>query len=346
MSTQFQCQGCGALLEFDPRLQGLKCEYCGSVEAIEVEHKAAEEHDILSAPKTYGWGLELKAVGCESCGATISSDTSLAGACSFCDSPYVREIPANPDIIRPETMVPFKISRDNAMALFRRWIGRGWFRPSNLKQLARPEKFRGIYTPFWTYDCTTHSDWSAMSGYYYYVKSGKAMVRRVRWTPSSGSRNGIYDDILILASKGLDESLVSDIQPFHLNQLESYKAEFMAGWQAEEYVIGLPEGWMKAQWIIHEAEKTKCARAVPGDTHRALTVNTQLDNVKYKHILLPIWISAYRYKEKTFRFLINGQTGEVQGEAPISWPKVGAVVAVVTGIAAGVFYYLWSQGMI
>jgi hypothetical protein len=330
---RFQCRNCGAGLEFDPETHGMKCDYCDSFEVIEYEQITPEEHDIFSAPRNKGWGLEVKTIQCESCGATISSP-ELAGDCSFCGSNYVKEAKSNPDIIRPETMVPFKITRESARARFKKWIGGGWFRPSNLKQLARPERLRGVYTPFWTFDCTAHSEWSAMSGDYYYERRGKTTVRRVRWWPSQGWRDGVYDDVLVLASKGLDEELVDDIKPFHLSHLEPYNARFMAGWQAEEYVIGLPEGWMQARWRINDIERKLCTRAVPGDTHRALIVNTQLDNIKYKHILLPVWVSAYRYKDKSYQFLVNGQTGEIRGKAPISWVKVGITVAIVAGAAA------------
>lgn len=278
---RFQCKNCGAGLEFDPRTHGMKCDYCDSVEIIGYESITPEEHDIFSAPRNTGWDREAVTIQCDSCGATISAP-KLAGGCSFCGSSYVREAKSNPDIIRPETMVPFKISREGARARFNSWLGRGLFRPSNLKELARPERLRGIYTPFWTYDCTVHSDWSAMSGYYYYEtrtrQTNQGMrtekVRQVRWVPTAGSRDDIYDDILVLASKGLDEELVEDIEPFNLQQLEPYRTEFMAGWQAEEYAVGLPEGWMKARWLIREAERAKCERLVPGDTHRALIVNT------------------------------------------------------------------------
>ncbi len=354
MVKQFKCQGCGAFLEFDPRLQGLKCEYCGSVEAIEVEYKVAEEHDIFSVPKETGWDTVMATVQCESCGATISREKELAGECAFCNSPYVKELPATADIIRPETLIPFRIGDNTAKQIFRKWVGKGFFRPSNLKKLSRLAMIKGVYTPFWTYDCHANSSWTAQSGYYYYVSetysTPKGMrtrqVQKVRWTPSAGTRDDMYDDVLIVASKGLDYDLVNKIYPFHLEQLVPYTPEFLSGWLAEEYAIDVKSGWGYAMQKVRASERDKCARVVPGDTHRALSVHTTFSNVTYKHVLLPVWVAAYQYKNKTYHFLVNGQTGEIQGYAPISWLKVGAVVAVITGIAAGLVYYLWSQGMI
>jgi hypothetical protein len=161
----------------------------------------------------------------------------------------------------------------------------------------------------------------------------------VRWVPSSGSRDGYYDDVLILASKGLDQAMVDKISPFNLEFLEPYRAEFLSGWQAEEYSIGVVEGWMRARWKVLDRERNACARAVPGDTYQGLNVNTNLDSIRYKHILLPVYVAAYRYKDKTYRFMVNGQTGEVQGEAPISWAKVAAVVLAVAGAASALLYF-------
>ena len=110
---------------------------------------------------------------------------------------------------------------------------------------------------------------------------------------------------------------------------------------AEEYGIDLRQGWVGAQRFVHSSERQKCGSDVPGDTYRFLRVNTTFNNIKYKHILLPVWIAAYQYKQKTYHFLVNGQTGEVQGFKPISWAKVVAFVGAVAAavIALGYFFY-------
>ncbi|UCE74174.1 MAG: hypothetical protein JSV56_00335 [Methanomassiliicoccales archaeon] len=352
MSKQFECQNCGAYLEFDPKTQALKCDFCDSVKVIEVEHKVVEEHDFFSAPRSTGWNTSVTTTQCESCGATISSGAKVAGDCAFCGSPYVKEQPQHTNIIRPETLVPFKVDRKGAMNRYHTWIGKGFFRPSKLKKISRLELLKGVYVPFWTYDCSTHSNWTAESGYYYYVtetytayEDGRRVtktrqVRKVRWVPSSGARNDFYNDELIVASRGLDYHLVFKIYPFYLQQLVPYKPEFISGWLAEEYAIDLRQGWGIAKENVMSKERAKCAAEVPGDTHRFLRVNTSFGNITYKHILLPIWVASYHYKNKTYHFLINGQTGEVQGYAPISWIKVGAVVAIIAGIVAGVLYFV------
>ncbi len=353
VTEQFECNSCGAHLEFDPNTQHMKCEFCDSEEVIPIEHKAIVEHDFNSAPLAIGWDRPVMSFQCDSCGATISSEKKIAGKCTYCNSPFVKQRPPRPDLIRPETLVPFKVNKKKAKHLFHNWLGKGWFRPSNLSQLSKLDLIKGVYTPFWTYDTNAFSNWSAESGYYYYVTetytvtvNGKRetrtrQVRKVRWVPSNGNRSGFYNDVLVPASKGMNSELILKIYPFHLQQLVPYKPEYLSGFLAEEYGINLKNGWVTAKNFVNSSERDKCGRDVPGDTYRFLRVSTTFSKIKYKHILLPVWIAAYLYKQKTYHFLVNGQTGEVQGFKPISWAKVAAFVGTVAAIVLGLAYFFY-----
>ncbi len=351
MQKQFECKNCGAYLEFDPNTQALKCSFCDSMEVIEVEHKAILEHDFFAAPQSLGWDKKVTSIKCDNCGATTNWGKKAAGDCAFCGSPFVKPQPQKENIIRPETVVTFKVGENKAKQIFHDWISKGLFRPSALKKMGRLENISGVYVPFWTYDSATRSDWTADAGYYYYVtetystyENGKHVtktrqVRKTRWVPTSGSRNDFYNDVLIVASKGLDHKLVFKIYPFHLNQLVPYKPDYLSGWLAEEYAVDVRQGWDIAKGNILSKERSRCAAEVPGDTHRFLRVNTSFSNITYKHILLPVYVASYNYKGKTYHFLINGQTGELQGYAPISWLKVAAVIAAVAGIVGLIYYF-------
>jgi hypothetical protein len=164
------------------------------------------------------------------------------------------------------------------------------------------------------------------------------MQRRTRWTPAAGERTDFHDDVLVCASKGVDEGTLEGTYPYGLSECRPYRGEFLSGWAAEEYAVDLKRGWEHARRRVNEEEVRRCAREVPGDTHRNLRVWTQHAGVTWKHLLLPLWIATYRWRDKGYRFLVNGQTGKVAGTAPVSWVKVS--VAVVLGIAA-VLAILW-----
>ena len=86
-------------------------------------------------------------------------------------------------------------------------------------------------------------------------------------------------------------------------------------------------------------------RDIGGDEQRIHSVKTQHDNVTFKHILLPVWISAYRYQNQVYRFLVNARTGEVQGERPYSWVKITLLVlAILAAVGIAVLMVQSSSG--
>ena len=193
--------------------------------------------------------------------------------------------------------------------------------------------------PFWTFDARVHSDWSADAGYYYYVTeptvvivNGKPtvqmrQVRKVRWEPAWGRRDDAYDDLLVHASKGLPEKLAGELGRFDTKALVPYRPEYLAGWRAEEYAVDLESGFRAAQATIETTQLQRCGADVPGDTHRALRVANSVSDVRWKHVLLPVWSLTYDFAGKSYAVLLHGQTGKVVGEAPYSFIKIFLLVA-------------------
>ncbi len=350
-ARQFPCKNCGANLDYAPGTTSLKCQYCGTENEITVEAKPIVEHEIeelelLAKTQATGFGAETRSFLCKNCSATSSvPGGTTATRCPFCGSDVVFEAPSNPNMIRPESVIPFQVATDAATQKFRDWLRRRWLAPGALKKMAQLAKIDGVYEPFFTYDSQADSDWSGEAGHYYYVsvpatvmRNGKPtsitrQERRIRWESRSGHHSEFYDDVLIGASRGLPERIVTKAYPFHLGVLVPYDPRFLAGFLAEEYSVDPREGWQKAKIQIVENERRECSRSLDGDTQRGLRVSTRLSRSTWKHVLLPLYVAAYMYGPKTYRFVVNGQTGEVQGEAPISWIKVAAIVG---GIAAAI----------
>ena len=151
------------------------------------------------------------------------------------------------------------------------------------------------------------------------------------------------DDVLVPAGGQIDKAMIQNLYPFETKALVPYKPEFLAGWGAEAYSVDLKQGWSEGQAIMKSRIEQACAARVPGDTQRNLRVNTAYSKMTYKHVLFPVWIASYRYSDKVYHFLVNGQTGEVQGQAPISWIKVMLVVLIVVAVLVAIFLLL-SRG--
>ena len=347
---QFPCKNCGAKLDYAPGTTSLKCPYCGTENAIAVEAKPIVEHKIeelamMASTQATGFGTQTRSFKCRNCTATSTVPGNVqATRCPFCGSTVVFEQSANPNMVRPESVIPFAINADGATQKFRLWLKSRWLAPGKLKKMAALAKIDGVYEPFFTYDAQADSDWWGEAGHYYYVSvprtvnQGGRMVtvqqqeRRIRWESRSGHHAQFYDDVLICASTGLPERIVTKAYPFHLNALVPYNPAFLAGFLAEEYTLDPRVGWEKAKAQVTSNEQSECSKALDGDTQRALRVNTMLSRITWKHMLLPLYVAAYMFGSKTYRFVVNGQTGEVQGEAPISWAKV----AIIAGVAIAV----------
>ena len=203
--------------------------------------------------------------------------------------------------------------------------------------------------PFWLFDAATHSAWTAEAGHYYYVsvqvqENGRTVTRqeqRVRWVPAAGRLEHFFDDLPTIASRGLDAGLAQSIEPFPTDGLVTYDKAYLSGFIAEEYAVDVKEALAAAQQRMEAEIRAACAAQVPGDTHRNLVVRTSYSGVAYKNALLPIWIAAYQYGGKAYRFLVNGVTGKTSGTAPWSWVKIS--FAVITGLTL-LFIILATSG--
>jgi len=360
----FPCSNCGAKLAYDAGAQAMKCPYCGTQQDIPKQPQAKgppvgreipiEEGLRLAAR---GFGTPVTQVSCSDCGASVNvSPGEQTAKCAFCGSQQVLAQEAPGTAIRPESLVPFKLDKKAANEKFEVWLGELWFRPNDLKKMAKLQEMGGVYIPFWTFDAWASSDWSADAGYHYYEteyytddngNQASRQVQRTRWVPASGHRQDFFDDTLVCASRGLPPELVSKFETFDTKQLTAYQPQFLAGWRAESYAVELMPAWGSAQARMGDVQRGRCSSDVPGDTQRNLSVRNEFSHVTFKHVLLPIWIAAYRYNGKPYQFLVNGQTGEVVGKAPWSvWKITLAILAaaiVITAISIAYYQYDQSQ---
>ncbi len=344
---QYPCSSCGAEVVFDPGTSSMKCPYCQAETELPQNEERVEELDFEAFLKNAAEDSETEEVNtrkCDSCGAEASfAPGEAAGECPFCGSPVIVQGGTTKQI-RPRGLLPFKITRKKALSSFREWIHGLWFAPNKLKKYARHDaKLDGVYVPYWTYDCVTVSHYTGQRGEHYWVTehyttmvNGKSQsrtrrVRKTRWYPASGVVKMSFDDILVLASRSLPRKYADKLEPWDLENVAAYSDDFLSGFKAQSYQVGLEEGFGQAREIMEKPIRNAIRADIGGDEQRIHTVNTSYSDITFKHLLLPVWISSYRYKERVFRFLVNARTGEVQGERPWSFWKI--TLAILGGLA-------------
>ncbi len=349
---RFPCDNCGSDMRFDPGDERLICDHCGNTEAI--ASSGPWQGSIREIDFQQGVNQQLAAEDieetcvndCPNCGAQTEFDPDIhAAECPFCATPVVTSTGAHRHI-KPRGLLPFELDESRARDAMTDWLGSLWFAPNGLQNYARKgRKMNGIYVPYWTFDADTKSRYTGQRGKHYYetrtvMRDGKRQtvrVRKTRWTPVSGRVARFFDDVLVLASKSLPKRYTDALEPWDLSSLEPYKPEYLAGFRAEGYQVELVDGFTEARAYMDRMIRRDVKYDIGGDDQRIGTVDTTVSDVTFKHILLPVWLAAYKYRGKTYRFVVNGRTGRVQGERPYSAWKiafavcVGLVIALVAG---------------
>ena len=341
--TDKKCPNCGATVVFDPATGGMHCDYCGYTCELPKPEDGNEicEMDFESALHTesFNWGEQKKEVQCKQCGAvTIYDALETAAVCPFCGSTSVMPA-ANDNTIAPGAVCPFAITKDQAGERFTKWLKGKLFAPKKAKKSARPESFQGVYLPYWTYDAQTTSNFTGRAGYDKRVKDRDGNVRtETDWRYVSGIYQEFFDDVTVMASKRQADSGVRACEPFDFSKLVPYSPQVVAGFVAERYSIGLKEGWESAQKNIQSRLSSSISsyirRRWNADRSDSVRFSTLYSNITYKYLLVPTWISSFKYKDKVYQFAVNGQTGKVGGKAPVSAWRVILFIAIIIAIIA------------
>jgi predicted RNA-binding Zn-ribbon protein involved in translation (DUF1610 family) len=340
---RFPCPACGADLRFQPGTTAMKCQHCGHEEPIPEIRGGLIEHDLREAARLPPAAMEETRVArCESCGAEIEFDADVhSKECPFCASPIVTDTGLHRHI-KPQAQLPFLITEEEARAAMNKWLGRLWFAPSDLVRFARAERrLQGIYVPYWTYDAETETEYTGQRGTIYYEvenvavmvggkrQMSKQQVAKMRWQGVRGRVAREFDDVLVLGATSLPQRFTDAIAPWDLTALSAYEPRYLAGFRAEGYTVPVEEGYGRAREIMNAAIAGDVRRDIGGDGQRIGKMDTKVGRLTFKHVLLPVWMAAYRYGGKSYRFAINGRTGQVSGERPYSWIKIGLMVALM-----------------
>lgn len=365
METDVKCVNCGAAVRFDPDTGKLKCGYCGTLQEIEYEDVELVENDYEAAISEGKEKLQVHmgqtAIQCKSCGAvTVFETNTQSSVCPFCGSNMIVKNEAGEDMLRPSHLIPFRISEEKVKEGYAYWIKKRWFAPKRAMRKAGLEQIQGIYVPFYTFDFNTVSDYDAQSGIDHRAAVHRTVFEDGRsrqvteyethtdWTPVSGRYEKFFNDILVPCDKELDDKLLKKMGDYRHRELKPIHKGYMAGFGVKRYTIGLEEGFEKAKnkdFVAKEIEKgikNHVCSKYNSDRVIVTSFYSMCENITFKHILMPMWISTYLIKGKKYCYLVNGQTGTAAGKRPVS---VGKIIALALGVAAAVaaLWILWPS---
>jgi predicted RNA-binding Zn-ribbon protein involved in translation (DUF1610 family) len=333
-------------MKFDIKKQVFACSACKTEYDLQTLSDTVKENDFklyLERERATVPFEGMAVVACQQCGMEISfSGSQFSATCPMCGSTQVATVKQSAGI-PPDGVIPFKIDKKDAQERFKAWVKSRWFAPNDFKKRYAEGGLTGMFLPFWTYDADAISSYQGRGGKDRKEKDKDGKEKTVTdWYPVRGVVNASFDDIQICASK--KEKNVEGVLPYGTTtNTKPFSAGYLSGYYAEVYKIKADMGFESAKKIMERTLRRLAEKDIKKKYDRAdvQSLSTKYSNVTYKHVLLPLWSSAFGYKGKTYDYAINGETGKVSGSRPYSAVKIALAVL---GVAAAVaVWYLMTQ---
>ena len=339
----YKCPACGAPIEFDSESGKMSCDYCASsfdVSQIDTQYKKYENkvYDETPVEKEY---CSFDGYMCNSCGAEVATDENTAATfCSFCGSPTLIRGRLT-GALKPELVIPFKIKKEEAVAAYKKWTGKGIITPSCFRKESTIQKITGMYVPFWLYDYDAQGYVTATGTRTSKSRSGDTVTVRTAHYQIGRNVESKYELIPADASEKMDDKTMDLLEPFNYDELRPFEMPYLSGYFAEKYTYKAEDMKNRIENRVRDYVNDEARSTMIGyQTLNILSSNLNLTRKRASYALMPVWILNYQYKGKNYSFNMNGQTGRIVGKLPKSMAKIAALFSGVTAASALIFALL------
>ena len=330
-------------MRYDIAKGGSVCDYCGAFEAMpKPEETSVDEQDFESALRdaSRDWGISKRNVTCDQCGAVMFFDPDqMSSVCPFCGSPIVLSAEEADCGIAPSAIIPFSITKEEVAKKFYYWNRFAFWSPESFRKGKVLGNLVGVYIPFWTFDANTTSEFSGRFGYEY----GRDDTTDIRWQERSGTVEAFIDDTCVCASKNfMRDKMLNTVAKFEASELVPYTPDALVGFAAEKYTISIDDAWdiAKRGSVRKQVERAACKKVGADICDKKISVSTSYSDIKFKLILVPVWLTACRYKGKAYNVVASGCNGRGNCRRPVSIPKMVLLILIFLGILT---LPLWTQ---
>ncbi len=335
-ASVIKCKSCGGLMLYSIKDDALVCNSCGTKRKVarNVVGKNAFEHKLESADSAIRMS-KVSVIKCKSCGGTaILNGYETTLECEYCGSQHIVNYEEE-GIVKPETMIPFTVTREKAADVFKKWMKHKYLAPFGMRKNAKQGNINGVYSPYWDYDMTTVSDYKGKNLDIRKVDKETKLV----WQYVMNKVMVKFDDVFINGSDSKNIDLLNEMSSYNFDALEAYNPEYIAGFHSERYARDVHEGITLVRGKLKKEIEEAILKDMGGKKKSIVQYKTSMSNIKFRHSLLPVWVSTYTFARMTYPIYINGQTGEVVGKTPISILKVFLIIVIIAGILAGTYYF-------
>lgn len=356
----YQCPSCGGHLEYNSKIQKMKCPYCDSefeMEALKELDEALNEKEITE--DSFSWNEDnedvwaenddsIKAYICNTCsGEIITDSTTSATTCPYCNNPVVMKDRLK-GMLKPDYVIPFKLDKNQAIEAYKKHISNKKLLPDIFKEKNHIDEIKGIYVPFWIFDASVQGSAQYKATTVRHWSDSNYNYTETRFYSVFRGGNMSFCRIPVDGSSKMADELMESIEPFDFSEAVDFQTAYLSGYLADKYDVSKENSIIRANERIKKSTEEALASTVKGYS----SVNTTGSNVNMtsgssKYALYPVWILNTTFENQKYTFAMNGQTGKFVGDLPMDKGKyrkyfaISAAVGSVLGFAATVLFNLF-----
>lgn len=345
-TIQYKCPNCGGELQYKADKQKFGCDYCLSEFTDEEIKQIFSETENTDLSQNVDETVEDDGFSngnlysCSSCGAEIMSDGNTAATfCVYCHCPVILKGRLSGDY-RPSKVIPFSITREKALETFKETIGKKKFTPTDFQSDQTLEKMTGLYVPFWLADCKVKADMDAIGKHIRTWRSGNYRYTETKEYAVSRNADITFNGVPADGASKIDDALMDAIEPFDYNKIEDFSMSYLSGFLADRYDVNKGDVFPRIRQKVDDGSRNILRNSITGYSSVSVSrFNNNIMNTNWNYALLPVWFMTYNYQGKMYEFAVNGQTGKLVGNPPLSVKKLvafGIGLAVVIAVLFGI----------
>ncbi len=346
----YQCPNCNAALEFDSELGKFRCYYCESTFS-EAEiggiFKENENFDLSSGSEpqlddaqkqTEEFTGQSALYSCPNCGAGVICDSLAASTrCHFCHTPVILTGRLSGEY-KPDLIIPFKTTKQTAESVFQKYLDGKFLLPRGFRQEVKINELSALYVPYWLKSGLTDASFSATGKKIRTWSSGNTTYTNTKLYRVEREAEFAFIRVPCDGSKRIDDSLMESIEPFDYTGIKPFSMSYLSGCAAEKYDVTKEQAAGRIDQRVREAAEEELRKTAVYDSFEGAVTTVTYRQQQYVYALLPVWFFNYNYKGKDYSFAMNGQTGTMFGELPVSPVKAFFLGA---GIFVGLMLLVW-----
>ena len=354
---EYKCPCCGGAIAFDSTLQKMKCPYCDN--EFDMETLLAYDSDLNSTSEedkikweTPGQVWQegdtegMREYACKSCGGRIIGDANLgATACPYCGNPVVMMGQFTGDL-KPDKIIPFKLDKEAAKAALKAHYKKP-FTPNSFFTGNHIDEIKGVYVPFWLYDTDSHGRARYKATQVRTWADPMYMYTETRFFSVYREGDISFQKIPADGSSSMDNTLMESIEPYDYSEAVDFQTAYMAGYLADKYDIDAEANNERVTARVKNSTIEALNETVSGYASAQMEASSiKSENGKITYAMYPVWLLNTMWNGQKYTFAMNGQTGKMVGDIPVSGGKVFgkfAMFAAIIAAAAFLIQFLMNQ---